>query len=159
MIPRTLVPLDARPPAVNGAEPTTRRRPSNLDERTLIPAMLPIVILDGRSTIPTNLPLESISARVVVPRDINPEAYGVVEDHSVPAQPTELDERVTVPLGSKLPEFVPPAEFAPPDMVSPDVFTTGEVHLVAETVKEETAKWDAIKLVASIGIHIILVLS
>src|SRR5450631_1229879 len=146
MIPRTLVPVDARPPAVTGPEPSTRRRPSNLDERTLVPAMLPIVVLDGRSTIPANLPLESISARVVVPRDINREAYGVIEDHSTPAQPSELDERVTVPLGSRLPQIVPPAEFTPPDMVAPDVFTTGEVHLVAETPKEETTKWDAIKL-------------
>ena len=157
MIPRTLVPVDARPPAVNGTEPTSRRRPTNLDERTLVPAMLPIVQLDGRTTIPANLPLESISARVVVPRDINREAYNVVEDHTVPAQPSELDERVTVPLGSKAPEFVPPAEFTPPDIVAPDIFTTGNVHLVAQTPKEETAKWEAIKLVVSIGIHVVLV--
>src|SRR5271168_1917947 len=157
MIPRTLVPVDARPPAQNGAEPSTRRRPTALDERTLVPAMLPIVVLDGRTSIPANLPLESISARVVVPRDINREAYGVIEDHSIPLQPTELDERVIVPTGSKLPEIVAPPEFTPPDIVSPDVFTSGEVHLVAETVKEETAKWDAIKLVASIAVHILLV--
>ena len=157
MIPRTLVPVDARPPAQNGAEPSTRRRPTALDERTLVPAMLPIVVLDGRSTIPANLPLDSISARVVVPRDINREAYGVVEDHSIPLQPTELDERVTVPLGSKAPEVIAPAEFTPPDIVSPDVFTSGEVHLVAERVKEQTAKWDAVKLVASIAFHIVLV--
>ena len=54
MIPRILVPVDARPPAQNGVEPTTRRRPTSLDERTLVPAMLPIVVLDGRSTIPAN---------------------------------------------------------------------------------------------------------
>src|SRR5271156_5816412 len=158
MIPRTLVPVDARPPAQNGAEPSTRRRPTALDERTLVPAMLPIVVLDGRSTIPANLPLESISARVVVPRDINREAYNVVENHTVPAQPSELDERVTVPLGSKAPEIIAPAEFAPPEMVAPDVFTTGEVHLVAETPKEETTKWDAIKLVGSIAFHVVLIL-
>src|SRR5277367_2554219 len=146
MIPRTLVPVDARPPAQNGAEPSTRRRPTALDERTLVPAMLPIVVLDGHSSIPAGLPLESISARVVVPRDINREAYGVVEDHSVPAQPSELDERVTVPVGSQLPHIIPPSEFQPPDMVAPDVFTTGQVHLVAETPKEETKKWDAVKL-------------
>lgn len=157
MIPRTLVPVDARPPAQNGAEPSTRRRPTALDERTLVPAMLPIVVLDGRSTIPANLPLDSISARVVVPRDINREAYGVVEDHSIPLQPTDLDERVTVPVGSKAPEVVAPAEFTPPDIVSPDVFTSGEVHLVAPRVKEETAKWDAVKLVASIAFHVVLV--
>ena len=157
MIPRTLVPVDARPPAVNGTEPTTRRRPTNLDERTLVPAMLPIVPLDGRTTIPASLPLESISARVVVPRDVNREAYNVVEDHRIPAQPSELDERVTVPLGSKAPEFVPPAEFTLPDIVTPDIFTTGDLHLVAQSVKEESPKWEAIKLVVSVGIHIVLV--
>ncbi len=157
MIPRTLVPVDARPPAQNGAEPSTRRRPTALDERTLVPAMLPIVVLDGHSTIPASLPLDSISKRVVVPRDLNREAYGVVEDHAIPLQPTDLDERVTVPIGSKLPDIVAPAEFTPPDIVSPDIFTTGEVHLVAERVEEETTKWDAIKLVASIAVHIVLV--
>src|SRR5271170_5322994 len=157
MIPRTLVPVDARPPAQNGAEPSTRRRPTALDERTLVPAMLPIIVLDGHSNIPAGLPLDSISKRVVVPRDINREAYGVVEDHSIPLQPTELDERVIVPTGSRLPEIVAPAEFTPPDIVSPDVFTSGEVHLVAERVKEQTTKWDAIKLAASIGVHIVLV--
>jgi len=55
-----------------------------MDERTLVPAMLPIVQLDGHSTIPTNLPLESIATRVVVPRDVNREAYNVKEDHSKP---------------------------------------------------------------------------
>jgi hypothetical protein len=157
MIPRTLVPVDARPPAQNGAEPSTRRRPTALDERTLVPAMLPIVVLDGRTSIPANLPLDSISARVVVPRDINREAYGVIEDHSIPLQPTDLDERVTVPIGSRLPDIVAPAEFTPPDIVSPDVFTSGEVHLVTERVKEESTKWDAIKLVASISFHILLI--
>lgn len=159
MIPRTLVPVDARPPAVNGVEPSTRRRPTSLDERTLVPAMLPIVVLDGHSSIPANLPLDSISKRVVVPRDINREAYGVKEDHSIPAQPSDLDERVTVPLGSQLPEIVPPPEFTPPDIVSPDVFTSGEVHLVAQQPKEETAKWDAIRLVASIAFHILLLIA
>jgi len=83
MISRFLVPKDARPPS--GADAATqRRRPTTMDERTLVPAMLPIVPLDGKSTIPTNLPLESIAARVIVPRDVNREAYGVKEDFSTP---------------------------------------------------------------------------
>jgi len=160
MIPRTLVPVDARPPAVNGVEPSTRRRPTSLDERTLVPAMLPIVVLDGRSTIPTNLPLDSISARVVVPRDINREAIGVTEDYSKPAQPSDLDERVTVPLGSKMPEVVPPAEFTPPDIVSPDIFTSGEVHLVAETPKEETArKVELVVVIVSVVVHAVAIIA
>ena len=73
MISRILVPIDARPPAAVDA-PTQRRRPTTMDERTLVPAMLPIVHLNGNSAIPTNLPLESIAARVVVPRDVNRKA-------------------------------------------------------------------------------------
>src|SRR5260370_6904272 len=96
MIPRILVPIDAGPPAAVDS-PTQRRRPTTMDERTLVPAMLPIVELNGHSSIPTNLPLESIAARVVVPRDVNPEAYGVREDHSTPVQPTDLDEPIAPP--------------------------------------------------------------
>jgi len=139
-------------------EPTTRRRPTSLDDRTLVPAMLPIVVLDGHSTIPANLPLDSIAARVVVPRDISRAAIGVEEDYSKPAQPSDLDERVTVPLGSKLPEIVPPAEFTPPDIVPPDVFTSGEVHLVAETPKQETArKIELVIVVVSVIAHLVAI--
>jgi hypothetical protein len=104
MIPRILVPIGARPPAAVDA-PTQRRRPTTMDERTLVPAMLPIVPLDGNSTIPANLPLESIAARVVVPRDVNREAYGVKEDLSTPVQPTDLDERIVLPVGAAPPEM------------------------------------------------------
>ena len=75
MIPRLLVPMNARPPAAD--TPTTRRRPSTLDQRTLVPAMLPIVELDGRSNIPSSLPLESIAARTVVPRGLKREEAGL----------------------------------------------------------------------------------
>ena len=93
--------------------------------------MLPVVPLNGQSTIPTNLPLESIAARVVVPRDIHREAYAVVETHSaLPPQPTELDERVTVPIGAAPPMIIEPAAGPAPDIVNPDVFLTGEVNFV-----------------------------
>jgi len=46
MISRILVPIDARAPAAVDA-PTQRRRPTTMDERTLVPAMLPIVQLNG----------------------------------------------------------------------------------------------------------------
>src|SRR5213080_2217126 len=99
MISRILVPIDARPPAAVDA-PTQRRRPTTMDTRTLVPAMLPIVSLNGQSSIHTNLPLESVAARVVVPRDLNSDAYGVKEDLATPLQPTDMDERITVPQGA-----------------------------------------------------------
>jgi len=89
MIPRLLVPRGARPPAAD--QPTTRRRPTSLDERTLVPSTLPIIPLNGHSTIPSNLPLEAISARVVVPRDLNIEAVQKPDESTLPAQPTDLD--------------------------------------------------------------------
>ena len=121
MIQRILVPIGARPPVPADAV-TQRRRPTTMDERTLVPAMLPIVPLNGQSTIPTNLPLESIAARVVVPRDVNREAYGVHEDLSTPLQPTDLDERITVPAGAAPPSVIEPMTILPsPDLVEPDI--------------------------------------
>jgi TonB family protein len=139
MIPRILVPTDARPSAAVDA-PTQRRRPTTMDERTLMPAMLPIVPLDGHSTIPTNLPLESIATRVVVPRDVNREAYSVTEDHSTPLQPTDMDERIAVPLGAAPPEMSAHPLYVPEDLVDPDIFTTGEVNLTVPENKEARAE-------------------
>src|SRR5467141_3924718 len=126
MIPRILVPIDARPPAAVEA-PTHRRLPSPFDDRKLVPAMLPIVQLDGHSNIPANLPLESIASRVVVPRDVNREAYGVREDLSTPVQPTDLDERIAVPVGSAPPEMSEHPLHVPEGLVDPNIFITGEV--------------------------------
>src|SRR5882762_11026392 len=87
MIPRFLVPFNARPPAADAS--STRRRPSTLDERTLVPAMLPIVPLDGHTNIPSSLPLEAIAARTVVPRGIKREDFAAEEPSHLPLQPTE----------------------------------------------------------------------
>lgn len=155
MIPRLLVPVDARLPADAGT--TSRRRPTNLDERTLVPSMLPIVALNGQTNIPSNLPLESIAARVVVPRDINRVAYNVVEDASAPLQPTDLDERITVPVGAAPPEVIEPMLGPAPDIVNPDIFLTGDVHLVAEPIKDQSAKWQFITRVSSVAFHFLLI--
>jgi TonB family protein len=155
MISRILVPIDVRPPAAVDT-PTQRRRPTTMDERTLVPAMLPIVPLDGHSTIPTNLPLESIAARVVVPRDVNREAYGVREDTSTPVQPTDLDERIVLPAGAAPPEMSSYPLHVPEDLVDPDIFSTGEVQLIVPEQKEEKAKWQLVTRFSSIAFHILL---
>jgi hypothetical protein len=156
MISRILVPVDAHLSAA--ADTTTqRRRPTTMDERTLVPAMMPIVPLDGHSTIPTNLPLESIATRVVVPRDVNREAYNVKEDHSTPLQPTDMDSRIAVPQGAAPPAEMEPFQSLPTELVDPDVFMTGEVHLIAPGQKED--KWQVITRISSIGFHIILLLA
>jgi TonB family protein len=127
-----------------------------MDERTLVPAMLPIVQLDGHSTIPTNLPLESIAARVVVPRDVHREAYSVTEDHSTPVQPTDMDERIAVPLGAAPPEMSAYPLHVPEDLVGPDVFSTGEVQLIVPEQREEKTKWQLVTRLASVAFHILL---
>ena len=155
MIPRTLVPLGSRPPAAD--TPSQRRRPTTLDERTLVPAMLPIVQLDGHSNIPKTLPLESISARVVVPRDVEPEAYRVVEDNSAPVQPTELDARIAIPQGLAAPENIELRLAPPADLVDLDVFMTGEVNLLVKPQTEQRTKWDLITRVSSVAFHIVVI--
>src|SRR5713226_4151801 len=158
MIPRILVPIDAHPSAAVDA-PTQRRRPTTMDERTLMPAMLPIVPLDGHSTIPTNLPLECIATRVVVPRDVNREAYSVTEDHSTPVQPTDLDERIAVPVGAAPPEMSAHPLYVPEDLVDPDIFSTGEVQLIVPEQKEDKTKWQLITRISSIASHGLLFLA
>ena len=158
MISRILVPIDARPTAAIDA-PTQRRRPTNLDDRTLVPAMLPIVPLNGNSTIPTNLPLESIAARVVVPRDVNREAYGVKEEAATPAQPSEMDERIAIPVGAAPPELSEHPLHIAEDLVTPDIFRTGEVQLMASEQATKTDQWQLVTRLSSIGFHILLFLA
>ena len=155
MIPRLLVPYGARPPAADA--PTTRRRPSTMDERTLVPATLPIVPLDGRTNIPSSLPLDSIAARVVVPRDVKREDFAPEEKSHLPLQPTDMDERITVPQGAAPPEIIAPPENRPTDFVDPDIFLTGEVNLLTTPQAEAKTKADLVTRVSSIVLHILLI--
>ena len=155
MIPRTLVPEGARLSATADTA-TQRRRPTTLDERTLVPAMLPIIELDGKSSIPRSLPLESIAARVVVPRDVNQEAYNVKGNTSTPVQPTDMDERIAVPQGGAPLEMTQGRLIPPADIVDLDVFMTGEVNLLTKPQTEEKTKSDLITRVSSFAFHILL---
>jgi TonB family protein len=155
MIPRTLVPPGARLPE-NGVA-STRRRPTTLDERTLVPSSLPVVQLDGRTAIPANLPLESIATRMVVPRDVNVELVQRPEPSTLPPQPTEMDERITIPVG-----VVPPEEFAPlppisEDLVEPDIIQTGEVSFLPPEERFARTLEDRITNIVSVVLHILVV--
>ncbi|HEY5070324.1 MAG TPA: TonB C-terminal domain-containing protein [Candidatus Acidoferrum sp.] len=157
MIERTLVPRDARLPAAADLAASARRRPTTMDERTLVPAMLPIVTLNGHSNIPSNLPLQSIAARVVVPRDIQREAYSVVEDHSIPLQVTEMDQRIAVPQNSAPPEPNVKLPVVDPDLVDPDIFMTGEAHLMVSPPSPEKARADLVTRISSVVLHVALI--
>jgi TonB family protein len=152
MIPRSLVPFDARPSSL---EPTLRRRPSTLDDRTLVPSGLPVTPLETKSNIPANLPLEAIAHRFVVPRDVNPEAYQVEEEeHALPPQPSELDERITVPLGAASPEVIPPLPLLPTELVEKDVFLTGEVNFLGdEEVARKQNRKNLLERAYSVAVH------
>jgi TonB family protein len=131
-----------------------------MDDRTLVPPMLPVVPLDGHTSIPANLPLESIAARVVVPRDVNREAYSVVEDVSAPVQPTDLDSRIAVPQGAAPLEIAATPVVIPEDLVEPDVFMTGEVHLVPEPATEDKSRKELIRRItriSSFAVHIAII--
>jgi hypothetical protein len=156
MIPRFLVPFGSKPPAAD--TPSTRRRPSTLDERTLVPSTLPIVQLDGRSNIPTNLPLDSIAARVVVPRDVKREDFAPEEKSHLPLQPTEMDERITVPQGAAPPEIIEPSKnVLPGDIVDLDIFLTGEVNLLATPREDAKSKEDLVTRISSVAFHILVI--
>jgi outer membrane biosynthesis protein TonB len=156
MIPRSLVPFDARPSTL---EPSQRRRPSELDDRTLVPAGMAPTPLETKSSIPANLPLESIATRFVVPRDVKPEAYLVQEASTLPPQPSNLDERITVPAGAAPPEIVPPPSRVSEELVEKDVFLTGEVNFLAnEELREKQARKSLIERAYSIVLHAAVVL-
>lgn len=156
MIPRILVPQGASLPA--GVVPTTRRRPSTLDERTLVPSALPIVHLDGHSTIPTNLPLEAIATRMVVPRDINIEAVQRVDESTLPAQPTDMDERITIPQGVAAPLDMPESLPVSEDLVEPDIMQTGEVSFLPPERATETTAKEIVEKFSSVAFHVLLIL-
>jgi outer membrane biosynthesis protein TonB len=157
MIPRTLVPKGARPPAADVA--TTRRRPSTLDERTLVPSTLPIVPLDGHSSIPTNLPLEAIATRVVVPRDINVEAVQRPDESTLPAQPTEMDKRITIPPGVAPPEELPEHLTVSEDLVQPDIIQTGEISFLPSERPQQRPIGEMIVLSCSLMLNLLFILA
>lgn len=151
MIPRSLVPYGSRPPADAAS---TRRRPTTLDERTIIPAETPLTPLETKSSIPANLPLEAIAARVVVPRDVKQEAYEAREESNLPPQPTDLDERITIPQGAAPPEIIAAPEKLPLDLVESDIFLTGEVNFLATEQKtDDKARNPLTTRISSVLLH------
>src|SRR5262249_30234435 len=113
MIPRILVPPDARPTTLI----TTPGRPTALDERTLVPGTVTTGPLEEKTQIPAGLPLESIAMRVLVPRDakILPYAAPALDDPT--AKPSPLDERIAIPVEAKPPESIFAAFKVPENLV------------------------------------------
>lgn len=161
MIPRILVPKNARPVA-SASDAPPRRLSSDLDARTLVPSNLPQFELDARSSIPSYFKLEVLGAATVVPRDNMPntplDGVSKMPDY-VPL--TILDSRVAVPKDAHASKIEPKQLVAIqdlPDVLDPDVLTTGEVNLMAQPVEERTSAWNTIARFASIAVHFAVIL-
>jgi TonB family protein len=132
-----------------------------MDSRTLVPSNLPQFELDPKSSIPSYFKLEVLGAPVVVPRDNMPntplDATSKTPDY-VPL--TILDSRVAVPKdahASKIEHKELTAIQDLPDLIDPDVLTTGEVNLMARPVEAQTDKWNALAQVCAVALELIVV--
>jgi uncharacterized membrane protein YgcG len=155
MIPRTLVPLKLAPVDPQAERPVPRKVSSILDERTLIPARLPFIVLDPHSSIPDHLPLEVLSARILVSREAD---KGTLElPPAAQAWPaSDMDERIAVPLDAH--PAAPEVEAHVPfeqieDLLEPDVMTTGNVNLMPREVSGGAKEQSPLVPLMSVGVH------
>lgn len=166
MIKRTLVPLKLSPvkpdaPGVNG-----HRRVSSLDVRTVVPTDASEAPFSAKTSIPAHLPLGVLSGRVLIPRDMPVkllESTAVIPAH-VPL--AVLESRVVVPPDAKLRSDAPLAPAAPlpailfEEVVEPDLFTTGEINLLASPDKanERARDWQWLSRSFSLIVHVAVIL-
>lgn len=162
MIPRFLVPKNAQPPVVSPGDAAPRRTSSELDSRTIVPADLPKFELDPHSQIPSYFKLEVLGSAVVVPRDMPHTPLDTTSTTPAYVPLTILDSRVAVPKDAHAAKLEPKQIVAIqdlPDVLEPDVLTTGEVNLMSKPVEEATdARWNAVSRVTSIVFHFVVIL-
>ena len=160
MIPRILVPKNARP-VVSPSDAPPRRLSSDLDSRTIVPSDLPQFELDPRSSIPSYFKLEVLGDAVVVPRDMPHTPLDAISKTPDYVPLTILDSRIAVPKDAHAAKLEPKQLVAIqdlPDVLEPDVLTTGEVNLMTKPVEERTEAWNAVARFASIAFHFVVIL-
>jgi TonB family protein len=160
MIPRILVPKNARPVAAPSDAPP-RRLSSELDARTLVPSNLPQFELDPRSSIPSYFRLDVLGSNTVVPRDMPNTPLDAISKTPDYVPLTILDSRVAVPKDAHAAKLEPKQLVAIqdlPDVLDPDVLTTGEVNFMAQPVEERTSAWNATARFGSIALHFVVIL-
>jgi len=160
MIPRILVPKNARPVAAPSDAPP-RRLSSELDARTLVPSNLPHIELDPRTSIPSHIPLGVLGSRTVVPRDMPHTPLDAISKTPDYVPLSILDSRVAVPKNAHAGKLEPKQLVAIQDLpgvIDPDVLTTGEVNLMTQPVEERTAAWNAVARFSSIAFHFVVIL-
>jgi hypothetical protein len=161
MIPRTLVPLSVSREALDSAFKPPRRRWTHLDSRTLVPQDLPVTPLEIETAIPAHVPLEVLAGRIVIPRDMP--ATPLPAQSAIPSHLplTVLDSRVAVPQGAELTRAeIKGTKLALaeelPELLDPDVLTTGEVHLLPKPVESGAPRWGWPPAISSAVFHAFL---
>jgi TonB family protein len=154
MIPRILVPPDARPTTLIA----TPGRPTALDERTLIPGYITTGPLEEKTQIPANLPLDSITARMIIPRDAKIEP---LPGRETPVIASHLDARIAIPVNvAPPPENIADAFTRPVDLVEGDVFTTGEVQLLVTPVdRAERSRQQFIRRTVTAIVYVLVLMA
>lgn len=164
MIPRTLVPVKLSPVEKQVGGQNGHRRASPLDSRMVVPSDLPPAQIDPRTSIPAHLPLDVLASRLLIPRDMPAtpmEPSGPTIPSHVPL--AVLETRVVVPPEARLEEtFQPPAAPLPPqffeDVLEPDLFTTGEVNLLASPEDAKKRDWQWLARSFSLLVHVGVIL-
>jgi outer membrane biosynthesis protein TonB len=134
---------------------------SDLDARTLVPSDLPQFELDPHSSIPSYFKLEVLGDAVVVPRDMPNTPLDAISKTPSYVPLTILDSRVAVPKDAHAAKLEPKQIVAIqdlPDVLDPDVLTTGEVNLMTKPAVDRTEAWNAVARVASIVFHFVVIL-
>ena len=160
MIPRLLVPVKLAP--VTASTDGRRRAWTILDERSLVPAEMPVRALETESKIPLHMPLDVLGERTLIAREAVP---GQLELPRAGESflPTGADERVAVPVDAHPAELVggdaalPIEVLEREDLVTPDVFTTGQVQFMPKEVSEMPRDWSWVVPAASVLLHLLLV--
>jgi TonB family protein len=74
---------------------------------------------------------------------------------------TILDSRIAVPKDARVSQIEPKQLVAIqdlPDVLDPDVITTGEVNLMAHPLEEKTSAWNSVARFASVALHFVVIL-
>ena len=168
MIQRILVPKDVRPVSPDDFKKPARRLTTYMDERTVVPPELSDAPpLDGKSSIPQHLPLGVLVERTLVPRGMAVKRFEIPDGQ--PEYHTEqiLDSRIVVPANIEPltheeaeKESGPPLELTAElrEVIEPDIFITGDANLLMEPEDKRDAKWDLVTRVASVLVHICLII-
>jgi len=134
---------------------------SNLDARTLVPSDLPQFELDPHSSIPSYFKLEVLGNAVVVPRDMPNTPLDAISKTPSYVPLTILDSRTAVPKDAHSAKLEPKKIVAIqdlPDVLDPDVLTTGEVNLMTKPAVDRSEAWNAVARVSSIVFHFVVIL-